>query len=51
MYEWDPYRRPCAGNGVEENGMYAIAILRYRKPLEEVEKHTDAHRATNVFLD
>ena len=25
--------------------MYAIAILRYRKPLEEVQKHTDAHRA------
>lgn len=25
--------------------MYALAILRYRKPLEEVLKHTDAHRA------
>jgi uncharacterized protein YciI len=25
--------------------MYAIAIIRYRKPLEEVVKHTDAHRA------
>lgn len=25
--------------------MYAIAILRYRKPLEEVLKHVDAHRA------
>ncbi len=25
--------------------MYAIAIIRYRKPLEEVMKHTDAHRA------
>jgi len=25
--------------------MYAIAILRYRKPLEEVQRHTDAHRA------
>ena len=25
--------------------MYAIAIIRYRKPLEEVQKHTDAHRA------
>lgn len=24
--------------------MYAIAIIRYRKPLEEVSKHTDAHR-------
>ena len=25
--------------------MYALAIIRYRKPLEEVLKHTDAHRA------
>ena len=25
--------------------MYAIAILRYRKPLEEVLQHLDAHRA------
>ena len=25
--------------------MYAIAIIRYRRPLEEVLKHTDAHRA------
>jgi uncharacterized protein YciI len=25
--------------------MYAIAIIRYRKPLEEVLKHIDAHRA------
>jgi uncharacterized protein YciI len=25
--------------------MYALAILRYRKPLEEVVKHVDAHRA------
>ncbi len=25
--------------------MYAIAIVRYRKPLEEVLKHQDAHRA------
>jgi uncharacterized protein YciI len=25
--------------------MYAIAILRYRKPMEEVLKHVDAHRA------
>ena len=25
--------------------MYAIAILRYRKPLEEVLKHIDSHRA------
>jgi uncharacterized protein YciI len=25
--------------------MYAIAIIRYRKPLEDVSKHTDAHRA------
>jgi uncharacterized protein YciI len=25
--------------------MYAIAIIRYRKPLEEVSRHTDAHRA------
>ncbi len=25
--------------------MYAIAIIRYRKPLEEVQKHIDAHRA------
>lgn len=25
--------------------MYAIAILRYRKPIEEVQKHVDAHRA------
>jgi uncharacterized protein YciI len=25
--------------------MYALAIIRYRKPLEEVSKHTDAHRA------
>ena len=24
--------------------MYALAILRYRKPLEEVVKHVDAHR-------
>jgi uncharacterized protein YciI len=25
--------------------MYAIAILRYRKPLEEVSRHVDSHRA------
>lgn len=25
--------------------MYAISIIRYRKPLEAVQKHTDAHRA------
>ena len=25
--------------------MYAIAILRYRKPLEDVLKHMDSHRA------
>jgi len=25
--------------------MYAIAIIRYRKPLEEVQPHTEAHRA------
>ena len=25
--------------------MYALAILRYRKPLEELLKHVDAHRA------
>jgi uncharacterized protein YciI len=25
--------------------MYALAIVRYRKPLEEVVKHIDAHRA------
>ena len=25
--------------------MYAIAIIRYRKPLEDVLKHVDAHRA------
>jgi uncharacterized protein YciI len=25
--------------------MYAIAIIRYRAPLEDVLKHTDAHRA------
>jgi uncharacterized protein YciI len=25
--------------------MYALAIIRYRKPLEEVLKHTDSHRA------
>jgi uncharacterized protein YciI len=25
--------------------MYALAIVRYRKPLEEVLKHIDAHRA------
>ena len=25
--------------------MYALAIIRYRKPIEEVVKHTDAHRA------
>ena len=25
--------------------MYALAILRYRKPLEDVVKHVDAHRA------
>ena len=25
--------------------MYAIVIIRYRKPLEEVQKHVDAHRA------
>ena len=25
--------------------MYAIAILRYRRPLEEVEPHIDSHRA------
>ena len=25
--------------------MYALAILRYRKPLEEVLKHIDSHRA------
>src|SRR5262249_37166041 len=27
------------------DGMYAIAIIRYRKPMEAVAKHTDAHRA------
>lgn len=26
-------------------GMYAIAIIRYRRPLEEVLPHVDAHRA------
>ena len=25
--------------------MYAIAIIRYRKPLEDVLKHVDSHRA------
>ena len=25
--------------------MYVIAIVRYRKPLEELQKHQDAHRA------
>jgi uncharacterized protein YciI len=25
--------------------MYAIAIIRYRKPMEDVHKHLDAHRA------
>lgn len=25
--------------------MYALALVRYRKPLEEVLKHIDAHRA------
>ena len=25
--------------------MYALAIIRYRRPLEEVAQHTDAHRA------
>ncbi len=25
--------------------MYAIAIIRYRKPIEDVQQHTDAHRA------
>jgi len=25
--------------------MYAIAIIRYRQPIEEVQKHLDAHRA------
>lgn len=25
--------------------MYAFAIIRYRKPIEEVLKHVDAHRA------
>ena len=25
--------------------MYALAIIRYRRPLEEVVPHTDAHRA------
>ena len=25
--------------------MYAISIIRYRKPLEDVQKHTDTHRA------
>jgi len=25
--------------------MYALAIIRYRKPLDEVLKHIDAHRA------
>jgi uncharacterized protein YciI len=25
--------------------MYAVAILRYRKPLEDVLKHVDSHRA------
>ena len=25
--------------------MYALAIIRYRKPLEEVLRHIDAHRA------
>jgi uncharacterized protein YciI len=25
--------------------MYALVLIRYEKPLEEVAKHTDAHRA------
>ena len=25
--------------------MYALAIIRYRKPIEDVLKHVDAHRA------
>ena len=25
--------------------MYALAIIRYRKPIEEVARHTEAHRA------
>lgn len=25
--------------------MYTLAIIRYRKPIEEVARHTDAHRA------
>ena len=25
--------------------MYALALIRYRKPLDEVRLHTDAHRA------
>jgi uncharacterized protein YciI len=25
--------------------MYAIVIIRYRKPMEDVQKHVDAHRA------
>ncbi len=25
--------------------MYALAIIRYRKPIEDVQKHVDAHRA------
>lgn len=27
------------------SAMYALAIIRYRKPLEDVLKHVDAHRA------
>lgn len=30
--------------------MYVIAVVRYRKPLEEVLKHQDAHRAFAAAL-
>ena len=30
--------------------MYVIAIIRYRKPIEEVQKHQDAHRVYAATL-
>ena len=30
--------------------MYVLALIRYRKPLEEVQKHQDAHRAYAASL-
>jgi uncharacterized protein YciI len=38
-------QRPLSASTSGKVTMYALAIVRYRKPLEEVLKHVDAHRA------